>query len=90
MGWKNVTKAVHAAAGRIFLQLWHGGRISHPLFQPDMALPVAPSAIAPKGEVFTPDGMRSYVVPRALSILEIPEIVEKYRTGAQLAMEAGF
>src|SRR6516164_11512402 len=51
-GWKGVTDAVHAAGGRIFLQLWHVGRISHPSLQPDGVLPVAPSAIKPAGEAF--------------------------------------
>src|ERR1700691_221724 len=60
-GWKRVTDAVHAASGRIFLQLWHVGRISHPALQPDGALPVAPSAIAPAGQAWTLDGMEAYV-----------------------------
>ncbi len=89
-GWKQVTHAVHLAGGRIFLQLWHVGRISHSLFQPGGALPVAPSAIAPKGDVYTPQGMKPFETPRALNIKEIPGIVEKYRLGAQLAMDSGF
>ena len=56
-GWKGVTEAVHAAGGRMFLQLWHVGRISHPSLQPDGALPVAPSAIAPAGQAMTAGGM---------------------------------
>lgn len=54
-GWKGVTNAVRQAGGRIFVQLWHGGRISHPALQPEGQLPVAPSAIAPVGEIYTPD-----------------------------------
>lgn len=89
-GWKLVTEAVHQAGGRIFLQLWHVGRISHPDLQPDGALPVAPSAIAPKGEAATYEGMKPFVTPRALETSEIPGIVEQYRQGAENALEAGF
>lgn len=89
-GWKLVTDAVHQQGGRIFLQLWHVGRISHPDFQPDGALPVAPSAITPKGEVLTYEGKKPYVTPRALETSEIPDIVEQYRQGAANALEAGF
>ncbi len=74
-GWKKVTSAVHAKGGRIFLQLWHVGRISHPAFQPNGELPVAPSAIQPKGQLWTGKEMADYVVPRALQIEEIPGIV---------------
>ena len=89
-GWKTVTSAVHAQGGRIFLQLWHVGRISHPSFQPDGELPVAPSAIKPKGQVWTGQEMADYVTPRALHIEEIPGIVAEYVRGARLAKEAGF
>ena len=89
-GWKLVTDAVHQHGGRIFLQLWHVGRISHPDLQPDGALPVAPSAIAPKGEAATYEGMKPFVTPRALETSEIPGIVEQYRQGAKNALEAGF
>ena len=89
-GWKLVTNAAHAAGGRIFLQLWHVGRISHPSLQPDGALPVAPSAIAPAGQAWTLDGMKPYVTPRALETAEIPGIVEQYRQGAANAKAAGF
>jgi 2,4-dienoyl-CoA reductase-like NADH-dependent reductase (Old Yellow Enzyme family) len=88
-GWKPVTAAVHARGGRIFLQLWHVGRISHP----DLlggALPVAPSAIAPAGHVSVLRPERPYVVPRALESAEIPGIVEAYRRGARNAKAAGF
>lgn len=89
-GWRGVTEAVRAAGGRIFLQLWHVGRISHPAFQPNGELPVAPSAIAPKGKVFTGAGMEDYVTPRALREDEIAGIIEEYISGAKLAKEAGF
>ena len=75
-GWRLVTNAVHERGGRIFLQLWHVGRISHPALQPDGALPVAPSAIAPEGEASTFEGPQPFVTPRALEIEEIPGIVE--------------
>lgn len=89
-GWKIVTQAVHQVGGKIFLQLWHVGRISHPLYQPNGALPVSASAIAPKGEVFTAEGMKPFVTPRALELSEIPGVVEMYKRGAQNAKEAGF
>ncbi len=89
-GWKKITKAVHDVGGRIYLQLWHVGRISHSLYQPGHALPVAPSAIPMSGNVYTPEGMRPYETPRALDIAEIPGIVEKFRLGAKNALDAGF
>jgi N-ethylmaleimide reductase len=89
-GWQLVTAAVHAAGGRIFLQLWHVGRISHPSLQPDGALPVAPSAIAPAGQAWTLDGMKPYVTPRALDTAELPGIVAQFRQGAANAKAAGF
>ncbi|MBD2178050.1 alkene reductase [Pseudanabaena sp. FACHB-1998] len=89
-GWKLVTDGVHAKGGKIFLQLWHVGRISHPDLQPDGKLPVAPSAIAPEGEAATYTGMKPFVTPRALELEEIPQIVEQYRLGAKNALEAGF
>src|SRR5215470_9766740 len=89
-GWKRVTDAVHAAGGRMFLQLWHVGRISHPSLQPDGALPVAPSAIAPAGQAMTREGMKPFVTPRALETAEIAGIVEDYRRAARNARQAGF
>jgi len=88
-GWKKITDAVHAAGGKIFLQLWHVGRISHPDFHGG-ALPVAPSAITPKGTVFTAEGPKEMVTPRALEISELPVIVEQFRKGAENAKAAGF
>ncbi len=89
-GWGLVTDAVHARGGRIFLQLWHVGRISHPSLQPGGALPVAPSAIRPEGEAYTYEGMQLFVTPRALETDEIPGVIAQFRTGAELATEAGF
>ncbi len=88
--WKKVTGAVHDRGGRIFLQLWHVGRISHPAFQPDGGLPVAPSAVKPKGKVFTGDGMEAYVTPRPLEISEISALIAEYAAGAERAKAAGF
>jgi N-ethylmaleimide reductase len=88
--WKRVTDAVHAKGGRIYLQLWHVGRISHPSIQLDNALPVAPSAIKPEGQAYTNDGFVPLVTPRALETAEIPGIVEQYRVAAQYAKTAGF
>ncbi|HHZ8194292.1 TPA: alkene reductase [Pseudomonas aeruginosa] len=88
-GWSNVTKAVHAAGGRIFLQLWHVGRISDPLYL-NGELPVAPSAIAAEGHVSLVRLKRPYVTPRALDTEEIADIVEAYRQGAERAKAAGF
>lgn len=88
-GWKQVTKAVHAAHGRIFLQLWHVGRVSDPYFL-NGELPVAPSAIAPEGHVNLVRPKRAYVTPRALELEEIPDIVAAYRRGAENALAAGF
>lgn len=89
-GWKTVTDAVHRADGRIFAQLWHVGRISHPSLQPDGALPVAPSAIRPEGEAFTYEGPKPFVEPRALDIEEIPGVVGQFAAGARYARDAGF
>ncbi|MBE0617871.1 MAG: alkene reductase, partial [Proteobacteria bacterium] len=89
-GWRLVTAAVHRAGGRIFLQLWHVGRISHPSLQPGGALPVAPSAVRPEGEGMTYEGPRPFVTPRALETGELPGLVGQFRDGARNAHEAGF
>jgi N-ethylmaleimide reductase len=89
-GWKLVTDAVHAEGGKIFLQLWHVGRISHPDLQPGNVLPVAPSAIAPKGSANTLSGPKPFVTPRALTAEEIPGIIAQYKKGAENAQRAGF
>jgi 2,4-dienoyl-CoA reductase-like NADH-dependent reductase (Old Yellow Enzyme family) len=88
-GWKQVTSAVHKAGGRIFLQLWHVGRISDPLFL-NGDLPVAPSAIKPAGHVSLVRPMKDYETPRALDLEEIPGIIKAYRKGAENAKKAGF
>jgi 2,4-dienoyl-CoA reductase-like NADH-dependent reductase (Old Yellow Enzyme family) len=89
-GWKLVTQAVHANGGRMFLQLWHGGRACHPVFNAG-ATPVAPSAIAIRGfEVQTPQGKVAHGVPRELATSEIPGIVAGFRAAAERAKEAGF
>jgi N-ethylmaleimide reductase len=88
-GWKQTTEAVHRAGGKIMLQLWHVGRISHPDFHGG-ALPVAPSAIAADGQVFTASGPQNMVTPRALELSEIPGVVEQFRKGAENAKAAGF
>lgn len=88
-GWKLVTEAVHQAGGRIFLQLWHSGRISHPSLL-NGELPVAPSAIAPVGSLHTPIGKVPFETPRALETEEIPGIVQQFQQGAKNALEAGF
>lgn len=88
-GWKLITEAVHRKGGRLFLQLWHVGRISHPLFL-NGELPVAPSPIAPAGHVSLVRPETPYVTPRALDRDEIPGIIEAYRQGAANAKAAGF
>ncbi len=87
--WRRIVDEVHATGGKIFLQLWHVGRISHPVFL-DGELPVAPSAINDGGEVFTATGMQKRVTPRALDAAEIPGIVEDFRKAAMNAKAAGF
>ena len=90
-GWKKVTDAVHAAGGRMVLQLWHVGRVSHPVFQPGGGLPVAPSAIPPKGQLYDNTWKKvDYVAPRALELSEIPGVIAGYVKGAQNAKAAGF
>ncbi|MDR0633753.1 MAG: alkene reductase [Azoarcus sp.] len=88
-GWKPVVEAVHKAGGRIFMQLWHVGRISDPVYL-NGDPPVAPSAIAAEGEVKLLRPKRPYVTPRALETAEIPGIVAAYRQGAANAQAAGF
>jgi N-ethylmaleimide reductase len=94
-GWRLVTDAVHEEGGRIFLQLWHVGRISHPSLQPDNMLPVAPSAITPAGEAFIENEkgegeFAPFVRPRALQIEEMPYLVHQYARGAKNALAAKF
>jgi N-ethylmaleimide reductase len=92
-GWRKVTDAVHAAGGRIHLQLWHVGRISHPALQPDGGQPVAPSAIRAEGAktfISADSGMVDVAEPRALATGEVPGVVEQFRRGAENAKQAGF
>src|SRR4051812_48894916 len=88
-GWKTVTDAVHRAGGKIFAQLWHVGRVSHPDFH-NGALPVAPSALEVAGEAFTHNGKVQIPTPRALARHELPDIVGQFQTAAQNAKAAGF
>jgi N-ethylmaleimide reductase len=90
-GWKLVTQAVHEKHGKIFLQLWHVGRISHSSHQPEQGLPVAPSAIAPTGKTFTAQWQQvPFETPRALSLDEITQLIADYQQAASNAKEAGF
>ncbi len=89
-GWKKVTYAIHEEGGCIFIQLWHVGRHSHPLFQKGGKLPVAPSAVAEKGHVTTLQGKMEPVVPHALELEEIQQIINDFRIAALNAIEAGF
>src|SRR3954452_12727727 len=88
-GWKQVTDAVHQAGGKIFAQLWHVGRVSHPDFH-NGALPVAPSALPVEGEAFTHNGKVKIVTPRALALHELPDIVGQFQLAAENAKAAGF
>src|SRR5258708_5047158 len=88
-GWIKVTDAVHQAGGRIFLQLWHVGRVSLPDFHGG-ELPVAPSALPVEGELFNLSGQKKKILtPRALELSEIPQRVEQFRQGAENALAAG-
>lgn len=88
--WKKITTAVHQQNGKIFCQLWHVGRISHPDLQPNHQSPIAPSAILPFGKALTESGLKPFEMPRALKTHEIPAIVEQYAHAAQCALRAGF
>jgi N-ethylmaleimide reductase len=89
-GWRRITDAVHAKGARIFLQLWHVGRQSHPDLQPGGAAPVAPSALKAEGHAYSVNGEVEFTMPRALELHEIPAIVEDFRRGAERALRAGF
>jgi N-ethylmaleimide reductase len=89
-GWRQVTDAVHAAGGKIVVQLWHVGRISHVSLQPDGQAPVSSTARAAKGKTFTAAGFEPVSAPRALRLDEIPGIIADYRHAARAALEAGF
>lgn len=89
-GWRKVTDRVHGRGGRIFIQLWHVGRISHTSLQANGGAPVAPSAIPAKGKTFVNGTFADVSAPRALTLEEIPGIIEGFRRGAANALEAGF
>ncbi len=89
-GWRAGTDAVHTAGGRIVAQVMHTGRISHPSLLPDGLGPVAPSPVRAAGQVFTPEGMQDYVVPRELTAAEIAHTVADYAAAARRAVDAGF
>jgi len=89
-GWKRITHAVHDAGGRIFIQLWHTGRISHSSLQPGHILPVAPSALKAAGQAMTYEGLQDFETPHALTLDELPGIVAEYASAAQHAKKAGF
>lgn len=88
--WKKVTEAIHAKGSRIFMQVMHCGRISHPSLLPNEAQPLAPSAIKPAGQTWTGSGMQEFVTPRELALDEIAGVVNDYRLAARRAIEAGF
>lgn len=88
-GWKGVTEAVHAKGGKIFIQLWHVGRISHPDFHKG-ELPLAPSAINPNEKSFTPEGFKDTVTPKEMSFEDIKQTIEDFKNAAKNAVKAGF
>ena len=88
--WKKIADAVHAKGGCIFMQLMHCGRVSHPSMLPDGALPVAPSPIQPKGQVYTTSGLQDLVTPHTLSVDEIARAIEGYGRATRRALAAGF
>ncbi|MBA2117867.1 N-ethylmaleimide reductase [Planctomycetes bacterium FF15] len=88
-GWRHATNAVHAAGGRIFLQLWHMGRVSHPDYN-EGQLPVAPSAIPAIGEAHTATGKKPFVTPHERTIAEIRSIIDEYAAATRRGREAGF
>lgn len=89
-GWRKVTGAVHARGGRIFLQMWHTGRVSHRSVQPHGHAPVAPSAIRAHAKTYVNDGFVETSEPRALLIEELPVIIDDFRRAAGNAIAAGF
>ena len=89
-GWRKVTDRVHEKGGRIFIQIWHVGRISHDSLQPNGGKPVAPSAIRAKGKTFVNGTFTDISEPRALELSEIPGIIEDFKRGTENALVAGF
>ncbi len=90
LGWRGVVEAVHGEGGRIFAQLQHCGRISHPSHQAGRVLPVAPSAIRPEGKAVTAAGFEDFVTPRALEESEVTDAAQQFRKAAEHARAAGF
>ncbi|WP_242909156.1 alkene reductase [Actinomadura terrae] len=90
VAWRDVTDAVHAAGGRIFAQIMHGGRVGHPYLYPDGALPLAPSPIASGEQLFTPYGMLDHPEPREMSVEDIAQAVQEFADAARNAVDAGF
>lgn len=88
--WREITDAVHEEGGRIALQLWHVGRISHESLQPGGAQPVSASAVQAEAQTFTANGPEPVSAPRALELEEIPDLIEDFASGARRAIEAGF
>jgi N-ethylmaleimide reductase len=88
-GWKMVTKAVHEAGGKIFIQLWHVGRISHPDFH-NGELPLSASAVNPNAQSYTPEGFKNTVTPKAMTLEEIAQTIQDFKNAAKNAVEAGF
>ncbi|MHB9849089.1 alkene reductase [Streptomyces krungchingensis] len=89
-GWRQVTDAVHERGGVIFAQLWHAGRVGHPKLLPDGLMPVGPSAVQAKGQVFTGEGLQDYVAPRELTPVEIEQTIADFAAAARNAVAAGF
>ncbi len=89
-GWKRVTDAVHAKGGHIFVQLWHVGRVSHRSLQPGGVAPLAPSAVRANTKTYVNNGFADVDEPRALTLEEIPGIVDDFRKAAANAVRAGF
>lgn len=88
--WRSVTESVHANGGKIFMQIFHTGRVALPDFLPDNQLPVAPSAVKAAGQNYTDAGMKEFVVPRELTTEEVKATVQDYANAAKNAIEAGF
>ncbi len=88
-GWKKVTKRIHDKGGKIFIQLWHVGRMSHPDFH-DGHLPVAPSAINPNAKSYTPSGFKDTVTPKAMTKSDIQDTINDFKNAAKNAVKAGF
>lgn len=87
--WKKITDAVHQKGTKMFLQLWHVGRVSHSSFHPD-SLPLAPSSIKPSGQIYTYEGMQDFETPKPMSIEEIQKTIKDYAKAAKNAIDAGF